>query len=90
MLRLDILTKRFPTKVGDTYAIWCASYVDALGAPMTVDTMTNRRKLRNSTEVLASETFVANMGFTGWSHLSSPYVATYTAVYSRKRKEKAV
>ena len=89
MIRLDILTKKDPTNVGDTYESWCASYVDTLGAPITEYMMNNRRLNRNSKDVLYSEEVVARQCFEGWGEGTSGLGAT-VAVYSRKEKWKRV
>ena len=86
MIRLDILTKKDPTNVGDTYENWCASYVDALGAPITEDMMNNRRLNRNSKDVLYSEEVVARQCFEGWP--GKDHVAEMVALYPRKRRLK--
>lgn len=96
MIRLDTLTKVFPTKIGDTYETWCASYIDSLGAPITVATMMNRRAARHSNETWRTEKNVADQGMGGWGEYHSGkselgyHPGTIAAVYSRKRKEKAV
>ncbi len=69
MLRLDTLTKDFPTYVGMSYAGWCYSYSDALGAPITEEYMANRRKQRGRIgQIMAEVTGPANDGWTAWGY----------------------
>ena len=68
MLRLDTLTKDFPTYVGMSYAGWCYSYSDALGAPITEEYMNYRRRHRGSIGQKIGETAVAGEAYGGWGY----------------------
>ena len=86
MIRLDTMTKIKPTRVGMSYADWCASYCDSLGAPITVE-----RMIRHAVSSLGrhhSEQISASQGMTGWGGYD-PYGTGHTkalrvAISSRK------
>ena len=89
MLRLDTLTKDFPTYVGMSYAGWCYSYSDALGAPITEEYMNNRRKQRGRIGQVMAEVYgPAGDSWTGWVTPRVPFTnddaARRVAISSRK------